>query len=232
MEEKEGLTPEEETESVVEEENALSMGVTAEEYDICPELEKTAESEIEEEVRDKEGIEIEYAFNGADIREGLKVFHRETIYKRNIIYSLLLLVIFVIYLVSILNNPGEGLSMFLAAMCVAVIAFLWYLPAKHIKKTAQAADQNNMTFRMVIYDNCIRILQEHGSFLIHYRADKEITKIIETPNLFLICCGKERVFLLTKRSLDEQTEECVRNIFRDKMGDKYLDKTAVKKQSL
>lgn len=194
----------------------FSHGVETDEYDIMPPIEENTEAEAE--LEGKEGIEIEYSFNGEEVREGLKAYQRETLFKKNMIYSLILLAVFAIYMVNIIQHPGEFLPMFLAVLCVTVICFLWYLPAKHVKKTAEAADLTEMKFRMTIYDTGVRIAEENGSFVISY--GKEITKILETEHLFLICVGKERMFILPKKYLDGREAE-VKGIFQTAMGDNY-----------
>ena len=165
-------------------------------------------------------MEVRYSFNGSEVREGLKIFQRDTIYKKNAIYSVILLAIFMIYTVNIIRNPSEAFSIFLAALCLAVLMFLWYLPAKHVKKTAEAADKEEMWFTMTVYDNCVRIKEEKGGFVIEY--GKEISKVFETINLFLICVGKERIFILPKRFLTDGREEQVRELFQSGMGEQFI----------
>lgn len=196
----------------------FSKGIETEEYDILPEMEETAE-ELDI-LKGKEGVEVRYSFNGNEVRQGLKLFQRETIYKKNAVYSVILLAIFMIYTVNIIRNPSEAFSVFLAALCLAVLMFLWYLPAKHVKKTAEAADKEEMWFTMTVYDNCVRIKEERGGFIIEY--GKEISKIFETLNLFLICVGKERIFILPKRFLTDGREEKIRDLFQNGMGEQFV----------
>lgn len=201
----------------------FSMGVETDEYDIMPPMGENTEAEAE--IEGKEGIEIEYSFNGEEVREGLKVYQRETLFKKNMVYSLILLVVFGVYMVNIVRNPGEILPMFLAVLCVTVVCFLWYLPAKHVKKTAEAADMADLKFKMTIYDTGVRIAEENGSFVIAY--GKEINKILETENLFLICVGKERMFILPKKYLNERVKE-VKGIFQNALSENYKVKIQTK----
>lgn len=201
---------------------AFALGVTGENYDILPEMEKNTEEEIEEELRGKEAIAISYEFKGDDVREGLKAFQKETIYRKNGIYTAILALVFGVYMVNVVRSPGEVFPMFLAALCVIVVAFLWYLPFNHIRKVAASADENEFAFHMEIYDTCIRVKQENGNFILHFGMDKQISKVIETANLFLICCGKERVFILPKRCLEAGVEEKLRGIFDSAMGEKFV----------
>lgn len=202
-------------------ENSLSMGVETDRYDMLPEVDRNPETEAE--LEGKEGIEVSYSFRGDDIREGLKTFQKATIYKRNLIFTLLLLAMFTIYMSNLVKDPGNMLSTILAVICVAVTVMIWYMPLKHIKVTAEAADANDMQFQMTLYDNCVRIAEEdNGSFVIHY--GKEVSKTFETAHLFMICVGKERIFMLPKRYLDNEQMAQIRSFLKEGMGDKHFDK--------
>lgn len=195
-------------------------GVETEEFDVLPEIDPHVE--LQDELEIKEGIEFQYSFNGDEVTEGLTLYQSVTILKRNLIYSAILLCVFFAYMVNIVKNPGEAFSVFLAAMCVAVLAFIWILPKMHIKKTAKAADMQILTFSMIVYDNCIKIGEDGGSFIIAY--NKEINVIYETQNLFLVCAGKERLFILPKRCLGQGQEDQLREVFQTAMADKFIVK--------
>ena len=192
-----------------------NSGIATGNYDFLPDLDSSQEDEF----AGKEGVEVQYSFTGDDIREGLKAFQRAAIYKKYMIYTIILAVIFVIYLVNFAQD-NQFLPGVLAVMCVAVIGMLWYFPYQHIKKTAEATDANpGMTFRMGVYDSGVKISDESGSFILHYGT--EINRSLETENLFLVCVGKERIFLLPKRYLEGEQEAQVRELLKKGMGDKY-----------
>lgn len=201
-----------------------ASGVETDEYDILPPVEQPSD-EREAKYADKECIEVEYSFGGDDIREGLTIYQKMMLYKKNTIYTLILAAIFAIYVFNMAAHPDKGHTMylFLSAMCVAVACSLWLLPRKHIKKTAEAADANPMQFRMTVYDTGVRIHEENGSFLIEYGA--EIGQIIETDRQFLLCVGKERLFMLPKRYLSDAELPAVRAMFADGMGAQFTDRT-------
>jgi len=199
----------------------VSGSVETEDYDILPALD--GDAALEEALSGKEGLEVEYSFNGDDVKEGLKAFQRATIFRKYWIYTLLLAVIFVIYTINAIQKPGELLSSVLSVVCVALIVMIWYLPAQHIRKTAAGADAlGEQKFRMTLYDTCVRIEEEKGSFLLHFSS--QITKTLETEGLFLLCVGKERVFMLPKRYLEGDGEQRVRSLLQSVMGERYLDR--------
>ena len=141
------------------------------------------------------------------------------IYKKYMIYTGILIVVFVIYLINFTQGE-QFLPGVLAVLSLAVIGMLWYFPRQHIKRTAEATDANpGMIFRMTVYEDCVRISDQASSFLLHYV--KEITRTLETENLFLICVGKERIFLLPKRYLEPEQQEKIRGMLTAAMGDKH-----------
>lgn len=198
----------------------LKEGIETEEFDVKPNFDSS--QEFLESLKDKEGIVIPYSFNGDEVKRALKLFQKETIYKKNIIYSVLSLALFALFVYQTISNPDNGFSAFFAAACVALFAFIWYMPYSHLKKTAKATDLNPLSFTMTVYDDCIKIGEENGSFVMKY--NKEVSKIYEMVDMFLICAGKERIFILPKRCLkDGQTTE-LKELFSLVMQEKYIKK--------
>lgn len=198
----------------------MAEGVETEEYDIKPVFKTAEEQNIN--LEEEKGIEIEYTFNGDEVTEALRIFQRDTIFKRNIIYSGILIILFIIYTIGVIKDPTQYLSLFLAVMCISVLGFIWYLPLKHVKKTAKAANDNNLEFTMIVYDKFIKIGEENGSYILNFK--KEITKIVETQRIFLICAGKDRVFILPKRCLEIDVSEKFKQTFKAAMAEKYIVK--------
>lgn len=195
-------------------------GVTGDSYDMEPE---TPEEEADE-FLGKEGIHVDYTFTGDEVRTGLKLFQKETVYKKNIIYSLILAAIFGVYMIGMATQGTfNGFTAFICVMCVSLIALIWYLPLVHVSKTAKAIDENPvMEFSMEIFDTGVRIREENGAFVLHY--GKEITKVMETDALFLLCAGKERLFVVPKRCTGDDTD-AVRDVLKAGIGEeKYLVK--------
>lgn len=198
----------------------LKEGIETEEFDILPDFETTKEQM--QALEEKEAINIEYQFNGDEVREALKLFQKETIYKRNIIYTVILLLIFCMYMFNLIKNPSQTLAYFLSVMCIAVVATIWYMPFSHIKKTAKAADTHELKFTMAVYDDCVKIGDEEGSFALSY--NKQLTKIFETTKLFLLCAGKERMFILPKRCLEDGVCTKLRDLWELVMDKNYIKK--------
>ncbi len=204
-----------------EKKNEFFDGIESEEFDIKTKFESTTLEQLED-LSNKEGLSIDYSFNGVEITEGLKLFQKETIYKKNMIYTLILIVIFTLYMIGLVKNPTNFLSMFLSTLCVALVGFIWYLPANHAKKIAKAADSGNLKFNMTVYEDCVKIGENDSSFILTF--NNEITKIYETVDLYILTAGKERIFILPKRFLDAEQNFEVREKFKSAMKEYYIAK--------
>jgi len=190
------------------------QGLETEQYDISPRIANGDKTMFD----GKEGIAIEYSFGAKEVFEGLKTFQKATIYKRNITYSAILFIFFVMFATSYVKDSSQIMSIFLAVICITFVGFIWYLPAKHIKATAEATEQNKMTFNMEVFDNGIRIQENALMFNNH------IDKVFETVSLYLICSGKEQVFILPKKSLKEGVSTQLKEIFSQAMKEKFIKK--------
>lgn len=205
------------------EQNKIKQDLTAEENDVEYDNLKQEDEEIFHDFKNKEGIEVVYSFNGEEVTQGLAIFQKITIYKKNLIYSVILVGVFLMYATNFLNDTNNrNISILLAAISVGVLFIIWQLPRSHIKKTAEAADSSDMTFRMSIYDSGIKIGEENGVFAIFY--NKEITKIVATQTLYVICVGKERVFILPKRFLNEEKILKITQIFIETMQENLIQR--------
>lgn len=201
------------------EEKPLGSSVESEEYDL--EQKNFPHSELEEKLNPETAVKVHYSFKGEDVKEGLKAFQRYTILKKNVVYSLILAIVTAVYVANYINEPENNFSMFMSIFCVAIIGLLWFLPKKHIKDISKAIDELEMEYDMEVYPECVRIIEDKGKFIMVY--GDEITLILETENLFVICIGKQRAFILPKRYLEKENEEKIRAIFKEAMKENYKE---------
>lgn len=206
------------------EQKTVAGSIGGDEYDHTPPPPPpTRNEELEASIEGEEGLRLEYTYNGTDVKEGLNAFQRATTFKKNMVYTLILLGVFGVYMFNIIKSPNETLSMFLGIMCIAALGILWIMPKGHIKRVAAFTDENPNSYVMTVYNGCVRVGDGERSFLYSYA--KEISLLIETQNLFLVCASKEQIFILPKRCLDAEQMETAREKFKAGMGQKFLDKT-------
>ena len=144
-----------------------------------------------------------------EVKQGLSIFQKKTIYKRNIIYTVLLAVIFVMYLVKIISNPRDGLSYFLTILSLAVIAFIWLLPATHRKKVTKMVAETKDEFIFTVCEKGLVAGEGETATYIFY--ENEPVEAIECENMLIISISKEKIFVLPRRCMDEsQWEQAIR----------------------
>lgn len=193
---------------------AVAAGVTNQAYDMEP----ATPEQVDDVFEGEEGIEINYSFNGSEIKNALTVFQHETMFKKNLIFTLVLAAVFGIYMFNIVQQEPNGVAIFLAVMCVATVAFIWYMPWNHRRQVAKVIDENPMEFKVTVFDSGIRIDEENSCCLMKF--GKEINKVAETEESFLFFAGKERLFVLPKRFVEDK--EALKAKLSAAMGENYL----------
>ncbi len=175
----------------------------------------------------KTPIRIFYDMNADEVTEGLKRFHKLTLYSKNLIYSIILLVLFILYVYRITTaEPGTVSSMqyFLAVVSVAMIGFIWYMPTRHIKATKEAVTKEKNTFMVDVYDTCVMVGEEGNQTMVDFEMIKPRVIGFETSLNFCIGVGKERIFIIPKRCT-EGREDAVRACLQEGFKDKYKNFT-------
>lgn len=204
-------------ENLVKEEKVVTaQGLDAEQYDVSK---PWVDGEKVEEEDELHGIEIKYDLAGEEVKKALKVFQRKTIFKKNLIYTAVLAILFLLYLQMLFKDPGSTVAKILAPLCIAVIGYIWYLPARHIKATAQAVELNNDTFRIEICTEGILLNEQSGKYLISY--NKPTTKCIELKEIFVICVSQKQVFAIPKRCIPADQIDEVKRLLKEGLRDKY-----------
>lgn len=187
-------------------------------------IEPLQNDEIDEEIIEKESessLKIKYSFNGTDVTEGLTSIQSTLMFKKNMVYSVCLLILFFVYMLDYSNFQ----SMMLGLVSLCVIAVIWIMPKIHIKRFAKIADEKNIKLSMEIYPSFIKVINDSGTINLSFK--EQIDNIIETQNLFVVCAGKTRVFIIPKRCVDENLHEFIREIFQVAVGDKFHQKNLI-----
>ncbi len=201
--------------------------IDSEDYDIHIPLKQPEDADAR--IAGKTPVRVVYDMNEAEVEEGLKHFHKLTLYKKNLVYTIILFVIFSLYVYRITTEKTQGapnsMQYFLAALCVALIAFLWYMPHRHIKTTKQAVANERMTFTVDVYDTCLMVGELDNQQMVDFEMPKPRVIAFETPLNFCVGVGKERIFILPKRCLNG-SEDAVRACLKQGFGERMKDYTA------
>lgn len=203
-------------EEIISEKIVVSQGLDAEQYDVARPF---VESEKISDEDNLGGIDIKYDLKSDEVKKALKVFQKKTIYKKNLIYTAILIVFFVLYLDMLFKDPSRNMAKIIAPLCVIIIAYIWYLPFKHIKNTAKAVDLNNDIFTIKICEEGLLLDEQKGQYLISY--NKPTTKCIELNDVFVIFISDKQIFAVPKRCIDEDKIESVKTLLKDGLKEKY-----------
>lgn len=194
------------------------QGLVTDAYSEVPAV--VANQEQKERLADETGIRVQYGFYADEIKTALKIFQRELLYKKYTIYSLLLGIIFVIYLVSTINSSGSKFNLFMTVLSLTVLLFIWYFPLNHIRQVVKTISKMEYKeeYILTVYDSAIEIGENENS-AIYFYEDAPI-RIWETEELFIIGYEKVRVFVVPKRCCNENAEEISKR-FETGAKDKY-----------
>lgn len=180
----------------------------AEAYDGAPPPDEYQE---ENPFEGKQGVEIRYNLREEEAKKGLLLLQKEQIYKRNIIYSVLLAIIFVLYLISVIRDPSYSLGMVMLALSAGVIALIWMMAWRYRTSQAKAVSSVKEDFNMTVYDTGILVHQENGDFRALFSEPK--FRVKELEEMFLLDLNRQRIYILPKRCMEEQQVETLRQYF-------------------
>ncbi len=168
---------------------------------------------------DKEGILIRYNLKPEEVTKALKYFQKKTIYKKNIIFTIILGIIAVLYIQAIITDPNYAFGYVLCVLALTVIGFMWYLPARHIKSVAQATSISRDTYQLEICTDGLLLPQKEGKFLLGF--DAPAVKVTEFPDLFLVIVSREKVFAIPKRCIPPEQIETITQMMKNALGGRY-----------
>lgn len=162
---------------------------------------------------------IEYNLTYDEVYLALKQFQKEMQMKKNIIFTVLLIIAFALYVFQIVSGTANSLSMFLAGICVLLLAAVWYMPYHHRKTVAKAAESEDKQYSMHVFSDHISIKHDEGIYKIEFSDNK--VQVREFSDLFVIYIGKTNLFILPKRCLEEDQEAFIRQASSEHMGNRY-----------
>ena len=96
-------------EAVREEKVVTAQGLDAEQYDVSK---PWIDGEKVEEEDELHGIEIKYDLAGEEVKKALKVFQKKTIFKKNLIYTAVLVILFILYLQMLFKDPTSMVDVY------------------------------------------------------------------------------------------------------------------------
>ena len=228
MEEKDNILEEgaetsaEETAAVSEEKKSEKLvtdqGLNADEYAVSDPWIDSEELDEEEE-EELSGYEICYDLKPEEAAVSMQAFQKKVLFRKNMIYTAVLAVLAVLYFINILRNPDYAMGKFLCVFSLVVIAMLWYLPHRHIKKTAEAVGLADSTYTIEVSDVGFILKEDGGKYLVRYTTPTVF--VLELEEVFVVCVSKEKMFAVPKRCIPEEDMDTVKQQLKNGLGEKY-----------
>lgn len=166
------------------------------------------------------GLEIAYTLRGNEVREALKYFQKKTIYRKNAIFTVILAVVAVFYAQAIFTDPSYTLGYIMLVLALAVIWFLWFMPARHIKSASEAADLNGEEpYRIEVCPQGLLMPKDNERYLVGF--DRPAIRAAELPDMYLIIASREKLFALPKRCIPPADQQELERMLREALGPRY-----------
>lgn len=153
------------------------------------------------------GIAIDYSFTPDEIKEALILFQKNTIYRKNLLFTLVIAVLFLIYLTQMILDGANNLNQIICIVSVCAMAMIWYFPLQHVRQVVKAMrlEEHPMDYHMVVYPNAIRVGQGEQASVVYYKDN--LLQFWETERLLVLGYNKQRLFALPKRCFPDRVEE-------------------------
>ena len=180
----------------------------ADQMDNVPKTDRYDENPFE----GKEGVEIRYNLEATEVKKALFLLQKEQIFTRNIIYTVILAVIFVLYLINVITEP-YSMGFFMMAVCLGVIFMIWMMAYRSRSAQAKAVTMVDHDFTMTVFDTGILVHQENGDFRALFSEKGFFVR--ELDDLFLLDLSRQRVYLLPKRCLSDEQVSYLREAFKE-----------------
>ena len=196
------------------------QGLTADRYGGTPAIESERLSEEEE--AEIGGIEVAYDLRKEEIVPGMRAFQHQVSFKKNLIYSALLIVIAVLYGQAVWVNPDYDMGKVFFGLSLFVLFMLWFMPYLHIRNTVKALEGEKMDFKLTVTPVGILIPDGDGQFLVRYSTPAAAA--VELDNCFSLCVSREKVFILPKRCIPPEQLPQLKEMLQGGLRERYIVK--------
>ncbi len=220
----EAETPEEvssETTPAAPEKKSRNSGfIPSEKFDQLDGL-KEDFSEMDPELEGVEHLEISYTLSGEDVYAGLKVFQRHVMLLKNSIYTVILILLLGVFAFRIINGDTQFMNFVCLGLALATIVIVWHTPYRHRKQMAASVESElkDHVFSMKVYPDRLLILQENGVCTIQFAKEK--VYVYENQALYVIRVGKERLYILPKRCMEEELQKQLTALLSESLHERY-----------
>lgn len=190
--------------------------------------------EISEKEPEKEPvISFEYNTTNEEEEKAFLIFQKKYVYKHNYKVTALFAVVAVLFLISIIKNPGGYLNWVLMFICLFMIFATWFNTVRIRKYLVSALKSlEDDKYRFTLYEDSFKI---ETVFTEEEMAEEDFVpvkprivdfndislNVIENGEMFIIILKKETIYVLSKRVISEENQNILRENFSQLLGEDF-----------
>lgn len=203
--------------------------------------EDTEENEVDEENSEEDTPELEkepvisfeYDVKNEEEEKAFLIFQKKYVYKHNYKVTALFAVVAVLFLISIIKNPGGYLNWVLMFICLFMIFATWFNTVR-IRKYLMSALKSleDDKYRFTLYEDSFKIetvfteeeMTEEDFVPVKPRVvnfNDINLNVIETSEMFIIILKKETIYVLSKRVISDENQNILRENFSELLGEDF-----------
>lgn len=216
-----------------ETENDNSENETQEKV-LTEDAEETHDKENSDEESKKEPvISFEYDVKNEEEEKAFLIFQKKYVYKHNYKVTALFAIVAVLFLISIIKNPGGYLNWVLMFICLFMIFATWFNTVR-IRKYLMSALKSleDDKYRFTLYEDSFKIetvfteeeMTEEDFVPVKPRVvnfNDINLNVIETSEMFIIILKKETIYVLSKRVISDENQNILRENFSELLGEDF-----------
>lgn len=216
----------------MDKENIKEIEEKTEEEILKEEREEQEETSQGEETQVGEYItDFEYNVTNEEEEEAFLIFQKKYVYRHNWLVTAMFGFISLLFLISIIRNPGGYLNWVLMFICLFMIFATWFNTVrirKYLMSALKALEEDR--YRFTLYDDSFKIETVFTNEEMDQedfepvkprivRFDDITLNIIENKRMFIIILKKETIYVLPKRSMKDNDKKLLREKFSEVLGE-------------
>lgn len=201
---------------------------------LTEDAEETHDKENSDEESKKEPvISFEYDVKNEEEEKAFLIFQKKYVYKHNYKVTALFAIVAVLFLISIIKNPGGYLNWVLMFICLFMIFATWFNTVR-IRKYLMSALKSleDDKYRFTLYEDSFKIetvfteeeMTEEDFVPVKPRVvnfNDINLNVIETSEMFIIILKKETIYVLSKRVISDENQNILRENFSELLGEDF-----------
>lgn len=201
---------------------------------LTEDAEETHDKENSDEESKKEPvISFEYDVKNEEEEKAFLIFQKKYVYKHNYKVTALFAIVAVLFLISIIKNPGGYLNWVLMFICLFMIFATWFNTVrirKYLMSALKSLEDDKYCF--TLYEDSFKIetvfteeeMTEEDFVPVKPRVvnfNDINLNVIETSEMFIIILKKETIYVLSKRVISDENQNILRENFSELLGEDF-----------